>query len=158
PRRQLRRVPRPDQQDGRGLSRQTAQHDLLPGLPSQCRRGPARTREDHRPGLEVERRSEDRGRNAETTRRKTRSRLEGPIAAKLFRLSPMSKTIPPPCPEHETGPKYWRSLDQLADTPEFRRWVEREFPAGASVLTDQVKRRHLMKIMSASLLLAGLGF
>ena len=40
------------------------------------------------------------------------------------------KTIPPPCPEPEVGPKYWRSLDQLADTPEFRQWVEREFPAG----------------------------
>src|SRR5213596_3251315 len=86
-----------------------------------------------------------------------RPRLEGPIAAKLLRLSPMSKTIPPPCPEHETGPKYWRSLDQLADTPEFRRWVEREFPAGASELTDPVTRRYFMKIMSASFLLAGLG-
>src|SRR5882724_3373154 len=83
--------------------------------------------------------------------------LEGPVAAKLFRLSPMSKTIPPPCPEHETGPKYWRSLDQLADTPEFRRWVEREFPSGASELTDPVTRRHFMKIMSASFLLAGFG-
>src|SRR5216117_294458 len=69
----------------------------------------------------------------------------------------MSKTIPPPCPEHETGPKYWRSLDQLADTPEFGRWVEREFPAGASELTDPVTRRHFMKIMSASFLLAGFG-
>src|SRR5437764_924606 len=50
----------------------------------------------------------------------------------------MSKTIPPPCPEPEPvgAPKYWRSLDQLADTPEFRRWVEREaaldFLAGLS--------------------------
>src|SRR6266851_4113283 len=69
----------------------------------------------------------------------------------------MSKTIPLPCPEHETGPKYWRSLDQLADTPEFRRWVEREFPAGASELTDPVSRRHFVKIMSASFLLAGFG-
>src|SRR6267378_1790152 len=67
------------------------------------------------------------------------------------------KTIPPPCPEQETGPKYWRSLDQLADTPEFRRWVEREFPAGASELTDPVSRRHFVKIMSASFLLAGFG-
>src|SRR6266487_4045870 len=83
--------------------------------------------------------------------------MERSVSAKLFRLSPMSKTIPPPCPELETGPKYWRSLDQLADTPEFRRWVEREFPAGASELTDPVTRRHFMKIMSASFLLAGLG-
>ena len=67
------------------------------------------------------------------------------------------KTIPPPCPYPETGPKYWRSLDQLADTPEFRQWVEREFPAGASEFTDPVSRRHFVKIMSASFALAGLG-
>lgn len=27
-----------------------------------------------------------------------------------------------------SGKAYWRSLDQLADTPEFRDWVERKFP------------------------------
>lgn len=67
------------------------------------------------------------------------------------------KTTPPPCPEPENGPKYWRSLDELAGRPEFREWVEREFPAGASELTDPVTRRHFVKIMSASFLLAGLG-
>ena len=67
------------------------------------------------------------------------------------------KTIPPVCPEPETGPKYWRSLDQLADTPEFRSWAEREFPAGASELTDPSTRRHFVKLMSASFLLAGFG-
>ena len=67
------------------------------------------------------------------------------------------KTIPPPCPEPESGPKYWRSLDQLADTPEFRQWVEREFPEGASEWVDPVSRRHFVQIMSASFLLAGLG-
>jgi molybdopterin-containing oxidoreductase family iron-sulfur binding subunit len=82
--------------------------------------------------------------------------LEGSIAAKLFDLSPM-KTIPPPCLEPETGPKYWRSLEQLSDTPEFREWMEREFPSGASELTDPVSRRNFVKVMSASFLLAGLG-
>jgi molybdopterin-containing oxidoreductase family iron-sulfur binding subunit len=67
------------------------------------------------------------------------------------------KTIPPPCPEPEFGRKYWRSLDQLAETPQFQEWVEREFPAGASEWTDPVSRRHFVKIMSASFLLAGLG-
>ena len=33
---------------------------------------------------------------------------------------------------------YWRSLDELADTPEFRQWVENEFPAGATELADPV--------------------
>ncbi len=84
------------------------------------------------------------------------SRLEIAVAAELFDLSSM-KTIPPPCPEPEIGPKYWRSLDQVADTPEFRQWMEREFPAGASEWTDPVSRRNFVKIMSASFLLAGLG-
>jgi len=56
-----------------------------------------------------------------------------------------------------TGRRYWRSLDELADTPEFKLWLEREFPSGASELTDPVSRRHFVKIMSASMMLAGLG-
>lgn len=67
------------------------------------------------------------------------------------------KTIPPPCPEPDVGPKYWRSLEHLSDDPVFRQWVEREFPAGASELTDPVTRRNFMRIMSASFLLAGFG-
>jgi MoCo/4Fe-4S cofactor protein with predicted Tat translocation signal len=69
----------------------------------------------------------------------------------------MSKTIPPTCPEPETGRQYWRSLDQLAEKPEFRQWLEREFPAGASEFSDPLTRRHFVKIMSASFMLAGLG-
>jgi molybdopterin-containing oxidoreductase family iron-sulfur binding subunit len=45
----------------------------------------------------------------------------------------------------------------VAETAEFRQWVEREFPAGASEWTDPVSRRNFVKIMSASFLLAGLG-
>ena len=67
------------------------------------------------------------------------------------------KTIPPQCPEPEVGPKYWRSLDQVAETPEFREWAEKEFPAGASEMTDPVTRRNFVKLMSASFLLAGFG-
>jgi molybdopterin-containing oxidoreductase family iron-sulfur binding subunit len=67
------------------------------------------------------------------------------------------KTIPPLCPEPESGRKYWRSLDELAETPEFRQWAEREFPAGAGEWDDPVSRRHFVKIMSASFLLGGLG-
>ena len=67
------------------------------------------------------------------------------------------KTIPPPCPEPEIGQKYWRSLDQLADSAEFKEFLHREFPAGASEFTDPVGRRHFMKIMGASFMLAGAG-
>jgi len=55
------------------------------------------------------------------------------------------------------GRRYWRGLDELADTPEFKDWLHREFPKGASEFTDDVSRRHFLKIMSASFALAGLG-
>jgi molybdopterin-containing oxidoreductase family iron-sulfur binding subunit len=55
-----------------------------------------------------------------------------------------------------TGPKYWRSLDELAATPGFRAQLEREFPEGASEL-EGVDRRHFLKIMAASFALGGLG-
>jgi MoCo/4Fe-4S cofactor protein with predicted Tat translocation signal len=55
-----------------------------------------------------------------------------------------------------TGPKYWRSLDQLANTPAFREWVEREFPSSAPELLDGNSRRSMLKIMAASFGLAGL--
>jgi MoCo/4Fe-4S cofactor protein with predicted Tat translocation signal len=67
------------------------------------------------------------------------------------------KIIPPSCPTPDTGPKYWRSLDDLAETPEFRQFVEREFPTGAAELKDPVTRRSFVKLMSASFLLAGFG-
>ena len=54
------------------------------------------------------------------------------------------------------GPKYWKSLDEVADTPEFRQWLEGEFPAGVSEL-EGVDRRHFLKIMAASFGFAGLG-
>ncbi|HWL51855.1 MAG TPA: TAT-variant-translocated molybdopterin oxidoreductase [Chthoniobacteraceae bacterium] len=61
-------------------------------------------------------------------------------------------------PENLTGRKYWRSLGELADTPEFREKLEREFPAGAAELKlDQVTRRNFLKLMGASTALAGLG-
>jgi molybdopterin-containing oxidoreductase family iron-sulfur binding subunit len=60
-------------------------------------------------------------------------------------------------PKDSTGPRYWRSLDEWADTPAFQDWIEREFPQGASEWRDPVSRRHFVKIMSASFLLAGLG-
>jgi molybdopterin-containing oxidoreductase family iron-sulfur binding subunit len=55
------------------------------------------------------------------------------------------------------GRRYWRSLDELADTPEFKEWLHREFPQGASEFEDGVSRRHFVKIMSASFAFAGLG-
>ncbi|HVJ08974.1 MAG TPA: TAT-variant-translocated molybdopterin oxidoreductase [Acidisarcina sp.] len=54
------------------------------------------------------------------------------------------------------GKKYWRSLDELADTPAFHEMLGREFPSQASEWVDPVSRRGFLKLMSASLALAGL--
>jgi MoCo/4Fe-4S cofactor protein with predicted Tat translocation signal len=54
------------------------------------------------------------------------------------------------------GKKYWRSLDQLADTPEFREFLHREFPENVSELTSTVSRRKFLTLMGASIAFAGL--
>jgi MoCo/4Fe-4S cofactor protein with predicted Tat translocation signal len=55
-----------------------------------------------------------------------------------------------------SGPRYWRSLNQLAGTQEFSEWVHREFPANASEMLDANSRRTVLKLMAASFGLAGL--
>ncbi len=54
------------------------------------------------------------------------------------------------------GKKFWRSLDELADSPEFRAEVEREFPSAAQEWLDPVSRRGFLRLMGASMALAGL--
>ena len=53
------------------------------------------------------------------------------------------------------GKQYWRSLDELAETDEFRELLHREFPAQASEWLDPVGRRGFLKLMGASIALAG---
>jgi molybdopterin-containing oxidoreductase family iron-sulfur binding subunit len=53
------------------------------------------------------------------------------------------------------GREYWRSLESLAETPEFRKFLHREFPQNASEWLDPVGRRGFLKLMGASLALAG---
>ena len=53
------------------------------------------------------------------------------------------------------GKTYWRSLDELASTPEFNDFLHREFPAHASEFTDPKGRRTFLRLMGASLALAG---
>src|SRR5438874_1021956 len=54
------------------------------------------------------------------------------------------------------GARYWRSLEELADSPEFQEQLHREFPRGASEWLDPVSRRGFLKLMGASMALAGL--
>ncbi len=53
------------------------------------------------------------------------------------------------------GKKYWQSIDDLVDAPGFIEMVKEEFPRQASEMTDGFSRRGFMKVMGASLALAG---
>jgi MoCo/4Fe-4S cofactor protein with predicted Tat translocation signal len=54
-------------------------------------------------------------------------------------------------------PKFWRSLEELAAQPEFEACLHREFPQGASEWTNELHRRDFLRLMGASVALAGLG-
>jgi molybdopterin-containing oxidoreductase family iron-sulfur binding subunit len=55
------------------------------------------------------------------------------------------------------GRLFWRSIGELADTPQFREYLHREFPEQAAEWNDPKGRREFLKLMSASLALAGVG-
>jgi len=58
--------------------------------------------------------------------------------------------------ERTQGPEYWRSLEELAGSAEFQEMMHREFPKGASEWLDDVSRRGFLKLMGASMALAGM--
>src|SRR5499426_2274620 len=55
-----------------------------------------------------------------------------------------------------TGKEYWRSLEELAGSEAFQESLRREFPNGASEWSDVAGRRSFLRLMGASLTLAGL--
>jgi molybdopterin-containing oxidoreductase family iron-sulfur binding subunit len=58
--------------------------------------------------------------------------------------------------DESRGKKYWRTLEELADTGAFQELVRREFPEQASHWPDGLNRRRFLALMSASLAMAGL--
>ncbi|MDX6403753.1 MAG: hypothetical protein QOH70_1208 [Blastocatellia bacterium] len=62
----------------------------------------------------------------------------------------------PSATEGGSGKTYWRNLEELADSPLFEEFVQREFPQQAEEWNDPVERRTFLKLMGASLALAGL--
>ncbi|GHC06156.1 TAT-variant-translocated molybdopterin oxidoreductase [Cerasicoccus arenae] len=63
---------------------------------------------------------------------------------------------PEPTAREQAAPTYWRSPGELAKTPEFQQWLEREFPEG-STEANETDRRSFLKLMGASAGLAGIG-
>ncbi len=54
------------------------------------------------------------------------------------------------------GKKYWRTLDELADTEALGEIMRREFPEQAATWSSAISRRQFLTLMGASLALAGL--
>ncbi len=54
------------------------------------------------------------------------------------------------------APESWRSLEELADTPEFQQKMREEFPSQEGKWIDPVTRRNFLKVMGASMALSGL--
>ncbi len=52
--------------------------------------------------------------------------------------------------------QYWRSLNQLQQTPEFTEFLHREFPVAASEFPTGVSRRRWLQLMGASFALTGI--
>ena len=52
----------------------------------------------------------------------------------------------------QTGKRFWKNLDELADTDEFQELMASEFPrqSGAGEWVDAVSRRGFLKVMGAS--------
>ena len=54
------------------------------------------------------------------------------------------------------GKAYWQTLDDLADTDEFRAFMDQEFPREAAPLESSLDRRDFLKLLGASMAMAGL--
>jgi molybdopterin-containing oxidoreductase family iron-sulfur binding subunit len=81
------------------------------------------------------------------TLEQVRAELKGTAGKELS--APQTRTSP-------RGPQFWRSIDELNNTPEFQAAVEKEFPGAAQEWVDPVSRRGFLKLMGASMALAGL--
>src|SRR6476620_6531176 len=134
--------------------------ELVPGLSS--RSGPAHSpaRGDHSYGVPAVRTAGD-------SRAKADKGVQGarrPYAHELQHVPPMNATSSDLALFQKRvadvqGPEFWRSLEDLAARPEFYEWLEREHPRQATAWQDietGENRRHFLKLMGASLALAGL--
>lgn len=57
--------------------------------------------------------------------------------------------------DERSGPKYWRSIEHLAQSPELQQYLESEFPSFAQAAATAPDRRQFLRLLGASLALAG---
>jgi molybdopterin-containing oxidoreductase family iron-sulfur binding subunit len=67
-----------------------------------------------------------------------------------------SLSLPPQVQVDAGGPRFWKSLEEWSHSPDFLPYLHREFPEYASEWDNAISRRRFLKLMAASLALAGL--
>ena len=67
-----------------------------------------------------------------------------------------SLPLPPQVEINSGGPRFWKSLEEWSQSPEFLPYLHREFPEYASEWPAGLNRRRFLQLMGASLALAGL--
>ncbi len=67
-----------------------------------------------------------------------------------------SLPLPPQVQFSTGGPRFWKSLEEWSQSPEFLPYLHREFPEYASEWDNGMNRRKFLQLMGASLALAGL--
>jgi len=95
---------------------------------------------------------DDKGKRAETEEVCPSKKGKLDLASVRARL----EEITGPAADQKNGPEYWRSLEELAGSPAFQEALHREFPKGASEWVDSVSRRGFLRVMGASMALAGM--
>jgi molybdopterin-containing oxidoreductase family iron-sulfur binding subunit len=72
---------------------------------------------------------------------------------------PLSEVRTPPASGEQGArkPQYWRSLDERPGTEEYQQYVKKEFPVQAPGDMQPLKRRDFLRLMGATLALAGVG-
>jgi molybdopterin-containing oxidoreductase family iron-sulfur binding subunit len=77
------------------------------------------------------------------------------MADKCPSHSHVSEADPTLTPAWSDGKRYWRSLEEFSGSDRFWEKLHREFPRYASQWTDDLSRRSFLKVMGASIALAG---
>jgi MoCo/4Fe-4S cofactor protein with predicted Tat translocation signal len=67
-----------------------------------------------------------------------------------------SLPLPPQVDLNGGGPRFWKSLEEWSHSPDFLPYLHREFPEYASEWDEGMSRRRFLRLMGASIALAGL--
>src|SRR5271168_3273875 len=98
------------------------------------------------------------GNGTDETMAETKARATQPVVVTEIAPAKMTLADVRAKLDGKTGRRFWKNLDELAVTPAFHELMREEFPrqSGANEWVDSVSRRGFLKVMGASLTLAGL--